>query len=347
LCRVIALILLAEIKSKRRHVMSINKKQPRSLRQSILALMLGTLALTASAQDYPTKPITLVVPFPPGGSTDVQARLVARGLQEQLKTPVVVDNKAGASGAIGTRFVAKAEADGYTLLFGSTSSLAAEPVLNDQAGFDPVKDFATVSLATDLPWLLVAECRNGPKTVAQLVEMARAKPDALNYSSVGYGSASNLVGEMFKRSSGIKALHVPYKGEAPAITGLIGGEVQFTFVSPVAMPHITGKRICPLAVTGSSRFPLLPDVPTFDEAGVKNMNFNVWYGIVAPAKTPKAVLEKLERASVNVVKTPEFTKSVAALGVTGVGSTGADFLKRLQSDQATIRSLSKVARLKE
>lgn len=327
--------------------MFIKKNQPRWPRQSILALTLGTLALAASAQDYPTKPITLVVPFPPGGSTDVQARLVARGLQAQLKTPVIVDNKAGASGAIGTRFVAKAEADGYTLLFGSTSSLAAEPVLNDQAGFDPAKDFAMVSLATDLPWLLVVECRNGPKTVAQLVEAARAKPDALNYSSVGYGSASNLVGEMFKQSSGIKALHVPYKGEAPAITGLIGGEVQFTFVSPVAMPHITGKRICPLAVTGSSRLPLLPDVQTFDEAGVKNMNFNVWYGIVAPAKTPKAVLEKLERAAMNVVKTPEFTKSVSTLGVTGVGSTGADFLKRLQSDQATVRALSKVARLKE
>jgi tripartite-type tricarboxylate transporter receptor subunit TctC len=316
-------------------------------KRSILALTMGLLVLGASAQDYPNKPITLVVPFSPGGSTDVQARIMARGLQEQLRTPVVVDNKPGASGAIGTRFVARSEGDGYTLLFGSTSSLAAEPVLNDKAGFDPLKDFAMVSLATDLPWLLVVECRNGPKTVAQLVEIARAKPEALNYSSVGYGSASNLVGEMFNVSSNIKVTHVPYKGEAPAITGLIGGEVQFTFVSPVAMPHIKAKRICPLAVTGNSRLPLLPDVPTFDELGVKSMNFYVWYGIVAPAKTPANILKKLEAASINVVKTPEFKNSVSTLGISGVGSTGADFSKRLQSDQAAIRALSKIARVKE
>jgi len=316
-------------------------------KQIVISTTLALLALATAAQEYPSKPITLVVPFPPGGSTDVQARLVAKGLQEQLRATVIVDNKAGASGAIGTKYVAKADADGYTLLFGSTSSLAAEPVLNEKAGFDPLKDFAMVSLSTDLPWLLVVECQKGPKDVAKLIEAAKARPGALNYSSVGYGSASNLVGEMFNQSANIKAAHIPYKGEAPAITGLIGGEVEYTFVSPVAMPHIVSKRICPLAVTGNSRLALLPEVPTFNELGLKNMNFNVWYGIVAPAKTPAKILQTLERASINVVKTPEFAKSVAALGISGVGTSGAAFAKRLEADQAAIRALSKTARLKE
>ncbi|MBP7565343.1 MAG: tripartite tricarboxylate transporter substrate binding protein [Burkholderiaceae bacterium] len=315
--------------------------------RGLLAFAFGALALAASAQEYPTKPVTLVVPFPAGGSTDVQARLVAKGLQERLGKPVVVDNKPGAAGAIGTRFVANAEADGHTLLFASTSSLAAEPVLNEKAGFDPLKDFAPVSIVTDLPWILVVECREGPKSVAALLDIARAKPGSLNYSSWGYGSASNLLGEMFNLATNIKVAHIPYKGEAPAVTGLIGGEVQLMFVTSVNMPHIQARRICPLAVTGASRLPILPDVPTFDELNIRNMDFKVWFGVVAPAKTPAPVLARLESATVAVVQAPDFARSAAAMGVNGVGSNAATFSQRLRADQAMISNLSKNAKIKE
>ncbi len=321
----------------------------RSLRPGLVAgCLLALAAFGTSAQDYPSRTISLVVPFPPGGSTDVQARLVAKGLQERLGQTVVVENKPGAAGSIGARYVAGAAADGYTLLFASTSSLVAEPTLNEKAGFDPVRDFEPVSIVTDLPWILVTGCKDdSPKTVAQLVQQAKAKPGALNYSTWGYGSAPNLLGEMFKLATQTHVTHIPYRGEAPAITGLIGGEVHMMFVTSVNMPHIQSKRICPLAVTGQERMSILPDVPTFTEAGIKNMDFKVWFGIVVPAKTPAAVIQRLQRETQAVTAAAEFTSTATKLGVTGVGSDAAFFTQRIRADQALITDLSKNARIRE
>jgi len=305
------------------------------------------LAFGVSAQDYPVKPITLVVPFPPGGSTDVQARLVARGLSERLGKAVVVDNKPGAAGAIGTRFVAGADADGYTLLFASISSLVTEPVLNDKAGFDPLRDFAPVSIVTDMPFLLVVECTKGARSMAELIAQARAKPGALNYSSWGYGSAGNLLAEMFKLNTKLAIEHIPYKGEAPAVIGLMGGEVSMMFVTPVNMPHITGKKICPLGVTGSARLPALPEVPTFEELGIKGMEFQIWFGVVAPAKTPQAIVDRLQREVAAVASNAEFGKATTTMGVTNVGSSAAIFGRRIRADQAAISNLAKNAKIKE
>ena len=310
-----------------------------------LTLALATAAI--AAQEYPTRPITLVVPFPPGGSTDVQGRLIAKGLAERLGKAVVVENKPGAAGAIGTRLVKDADADGHTLLFASISSLVTEPVLNEKVGFDPLKDFAPISIVTDMPFLLVVDCQRGIKSVKELVTAAKAKPGSLNYSSWGYGSSGNLLAEMFKLNTNLSITHIPYKGEAPAVMGLMSGEVNMMFVTPVNMPHITSKKLCPLAVTGTSRLNTLPDVPTFQEVGVKGMEFQIWFGVVAPAKTPAPILQKLQREVAAVASNPEFGKATAAMGVTNVGSTAEAFSKRIRADQALISNLAKNARIKE
>jgi tripartite-type tricarboxylate transporter receptor subunit TctC len=311
-----------------------------------LAFCMCLAAFAASALDYPAKPVTLIVPFSPGGSTDVQARLVAKHLTERLGQSVVVDNKPGAASAIGTKLAASAEADGHTLLFASISQVT-EPIVNDKAGFDLLRDFAPVSIVTDMPFLLVVECGKGAKSAGELIEQARAKPGALNYSSWGYGSVGNLLAEMFKSVTKLDIAHIPYKGEAPAVVGLMSGEVSMMFVTPVNMPHITAKKICPLAVTGATRLAKLPEVPTFDELGIKGMNLQIWFGVMAPAKTPDEVVDKLQREVKAVAADPQFVGALDSLGVSAVGSSAADFGRRIRADQALIRDLSANAKLKE
>jgi len=311
----------------------------------LFALAVAALAFAASAEDYPSRSITLVVPFSAGGSTDVQARLVAKGLADQLGKAVIVQNKAGAAGAIGTRFVAQSPADGYTLLFASISSLVTEPILDDQAGFDPLRDFTPISIVTDMPFLLVVGCNKGPKSVDDLMAQAKANPGKLNYSSWGYGSVGNLLAEMFKFSTSTNIEHIPYKGEINALTGVLTGDADMMFVTSVNMPHIKAKEICPLAVTGTSRLPILPEVKTFDELGVKGMELQIWFGVVAPAKTPPDVVAKLQRAVIQVTKTQEFVKAAGDLGVSVIGSSTPVFSDRIRSDQQLIIGLSKKAKI--
>ncbi|NML32871.1 Bug family tripartite tricarboxylate transporter substrate binding protein [Paraburkholderia antibiotica] len=313
----------------------------------LLSAIAGTVALSASAEDYPSRPITLVVPFSAGGSTDIQARIVAKGLTEKLHQTVIVENKPGAAGEIGANFVAHANPDGYTILFASISSLVVEPIVNRQAGFDPLKNFAPVSIATDMPFLMVVNCDKGVKDLNQLISGAKAKPGVLNYSSWGYGSAGNLLAEMFKLSTNLDIAHIPFKGESPALMSLLAGDVTTMFTTPVNMPYITSHRICPLAVTGAQRLTKLPDVKTFSEQGVKGMDLNIWFGIVAPAKTPAPIVAKLQSAVVDVVKSPAFTRAIDPLGVTAVGSTPAAFVTRIQSDQALITSINEHGHIKE
>ena len=324
------------------------KRSISSWRLSALALFMGLTAFAASAQniDYPKRPITLIVPFAPGGSTDVQARLVAKELAKKLGQAVVVDNKPGAASAIGTQAAARAEADGYTLLFASISQVT-EPIVNDKAGFDLLRDFAPVSIVTDMPFLEVVKCGKGITSVDDLISQAKAKPGVLNYSSWGYGSVGNLLAEMFKSATKLDIAHIPYKGEGPAVVALMAGEVSMMFVTPVQMPHITNKEICPLAVTGSQRLAKLPEVKTFRELGVNGMDLQIWFGLMAPAKTPAAVVEKLQKAATAVAADPEFVSAIDSLGVTAVGSSAADFSKRIRADQELVRTLSTTAKLKE
>ena len=312
----------------------------------LVAVSVSVMAIAASAADYPSRPITLIVPFSPGGSTDVQARLVAKELSKKLGQPVVVDNKPGAGSAIGTRMVAAAEGDGYTLLFASISQVTG-PIVDENAGYDLLHDFAPVSIVTDMPFLMVVNCNTGAKSAGDLIAQAKAKPGAFNYSSWGYGSVGNVLGEMFKHSTNLDLAHIPYKGEAPAIVALMTGEASVTFLTPVGMPYITSKQLCPLAVTAPQRIAKLPNVPTFNELGIKNMDLQIWFGVVAPIKTPPAVVDRLQRAVKEVVADPEFVQAIDAMGVTGVGSTPSEFSQRIRADQTLIGTIAKTAKLKE
>ena len=322
----------------------------RAARQLRFRSLIATVCLALSGgayAAYPERAVTLVVPFPPGGSTDVQARIVAKVLGEELGQSIVVENRAGAAGAIGARSVARAAPDGYNLLFASISSLVTEPILNKSAGFDPLKDFTPVSIVSDIPFLLVVECSSKAKSVADLVKMAKAAPGKLNYSSWGYGSSGNLLAEMFKNSSKTEIAHIPYKGEAPAGVALMAKEVDMMFVTPVNMPHIQAGKMCPLAVTGTQRLDVLPNVPTFAEIGQSDMNLQIWFGVVAPAGTPAGVTQRLEQALQKVTKHPEFQKSAKPMGIVGIGSTAGAFEQRIKDDVKSIGELSKIATLRQ
>ncbi len=314
--------------------------------KSLLAATLLSLCGIAAA-GYPDRPVTLVVPFPPGGSTDVQARLVAKGLAEELGRPFVVENRAGAAGAIGAKHVARAEPDGYTLLFASISSLVTEPILNKNAGFDPLRDFVPISIVSDIPFLLVVECSSKAKSSEDLIKMAKANPGNMNYSSWGYGSSGNLLAEMLKSSAKINVTHVPYKGEAPAVMALLSKEVDMMFVTPVNMPHIQSGKMCPLAVTGDQRLEVLPQTPTFKESGRDDMNLQIWFGIVAPMGTPAEATKRLQQAVVKVVQSDEFRKAAKPMGIVGIGSTELEFEQRIKADVKSIGELSKIATLRQ
>lgn len=326
------------------------KKTASSVR-SILSIALAGLSLAtaqpaAASTDYPNKPLTLVVPFAPGGGTDIQARLVASALEETLGETVVVVNRPGAAGGIGARSVASAAPDGYTLLFGTTS-LASESAINENAGFDIMKDFKAVSMITNVPFMMVVSCDSGITSTAQLVEAAKKKPGQMYYASWGYGSTGNIMGEMFKLATGTEMIHVPYKGESPAAIGLIGGETHMTFLSPVQLPHVRAGKLCPLAITGGKRMAALPDVPTIEETGINNVHMPMWYGVMVPSKTPTEVVDKLSTALSKAVKSEAFLEKAAAMSLDIIGSTGQEYEQQIAHDTQTIIELSKKTRLRE
>ena len=310
-----------------------------------LAVMLGVTA-PAFADDYPTKAVTIIVPFPPGGSTDVQARLVAKGLAEHLGKPVVVDNRPGAGGSIGARVAASAAPDGYTMLFASTSSLVSEPVLRARGNIDVLRDFAPITQITDMPFLFVVSSSSPAHTLADVVAQARKRPGEATFASWGNGSAGHILGEMFKISTKTDALHVPYKGEALGVTDVIGGQVSMMFVTPVNMPHIRGGKLRALAVTGDKRLGVLPDVPTFIESGFRGIDLPMWFGFVIPVKTSPEIIARLHKEITGVLKSPEFSRAAEGLGVTVVGSSPTEFTQRVRLDSALVADLARVANLR-
>jgi tripartite-type tricarboxylate transporter receptor subunit TctC len=301
-----------------------------------LLCAVGLLAFAASAvsQDYPTRPIRVVVPFPPGAGTDIVGRAVAQALSEAWKQSLVVDNRPGAGGTIAGEMVARGNADGYTLMLGNVSTLAIAKALNPRLSYDPLRDFAPITLITTSENVLVLHPSVPATSVKELIAYAKANPRKLNYGSSGNGTTSHLGGAMFAHATGVEMTHVPYKGSAPMLTDLLSGQLQMAFSSvPTALPHIRSGRLRALAVTRPQRSATLPDLPTVQEAaGLASFEISLWQGIVAPAAVPRAIVEKLNRQIVASLRTPELARRLNARGLEVVGSTPEQFAAYMREE---------------
>ena len=300
-----------------------------------LAALFACAAFHVQAQGYPAKPVRIIVPFAAGGGTDIVARTVGARLGEGLGQTVIVDNRAGAAGAIGTELAAKSAADGYTLLMGSNGPLAISPGLHAKLPYDPLRDFAPVALITTMPFLMVVHPSLPVRSVKALVALAKARAGQLNYGSPGSGSSTHLAMELFKSMAGIAIVHVPYKGVAPAATDLISGQVQMMSGDlNTLMPHVKSGKMRPLAVTGATRSALLPDMPTLSEAGVPGYEASGWFGIFAPAATPREIVRRLNGEIVKALASIELRKRLAGLGGEVAGETPERFGAHLRDEIA-------------
>lgn len=300
----------------------------------------------AATQGYPDRPIKIVVPFPPGGPTDVAARLIAQNLSVSFGQSVVVENRAGAGGTLGAKAVASADPDGYTLLFGSTSSLAIAPAIYKMLDYDPVKDFVPVATVSDAPFILVTSPSFPAKSLKELIAYAKANPGKMNFASAGKGTPPHLTGEMFKAATGTNIVHVPYKGGAPAITDVIAGQVQMTFeTTSVLLPLVKEGKVRALAVTSANRRPELPDTPSMIESGFPGFVSNSWTGVVAPAGTPANIVSKLN-AAINASLKSEATKaSFAKLGLDARVGSPEHFASLIASEKKKWAEIAKGARI--
>ena len=307
-----------------------------------MVALAGVLAaVPAAAQEFPTRSIRMVLPFPAGGGSDVVARIIAQKYSALLGQQILVDNRAGASGNIAADIVAKAPADGYTVLFGN-SSLSISPAIYKKLSYDPVRDLTAVSMASSYPFTLVAHPALPVKTVKDLVALAKSKPDSLDYSSAGPGTMSHMAMEMLRVKTGTRITHLPYKGAAPATVALMTGESQVAFiVMPVAAPLINAGRLRGLAVAAKVRSAVVPQLPTMEEAGVPGHLAVQWNGLFAPAKTPAAVQEKLYRDWVAAVKSPEVSQRIVAQGAEPSGSSPAEFSAFFKTEAAKWADVAK------
>src|ERR1700754_2533168 len=281
----------------------------------IAGLMVLTLATNVGAADYPTHPIKLVVPYAAGGPTDLLGRLVADYLGRDLKQVVIVENKAGAQGAIGAEMVARSEPDGYTLLVAAASIIVLNPILYKKLSYDPVRDFRMLALVTDLPVVMEINPSVPAKTLAEFVAYAKQNPGKLNFGSAGTGGTIHLAGEMFKEMAGVQMTHVPYKGARPALADLLAGNIQVMFDSlSTALPPVKSGLLRPLGVSSAQRSPDLPDVPTIAESGYPDYRVSVWYGIAAPAKLPEDVAQKISASLDRALNDDAFRASLEKIG---------------------------------
>jgi tripartite-type tricarboxylate transporter receptor subunit TctC len=300
--------------------------------QIAFAAALTCAAALVQAQDYPAKQVRLVLPFPPGGGSDIIARVVAQKLTGSLGQPVIVDNRAGASGNIAAEIVAKSPADGYTLLFGN-SSLSISPAVFQKLNYDPVKDLTPISMASSYPFALAIHPSLPVRSVKGLVALAKSKPDALAYASAGGGTMSHMAMELLRLRTGIQVQHLPYKGAAPASVSLLSGETQLAFlVMPVAAVQIKAGKLRGLGVAAPQRSAAAPEVPTMAEAGVKDNVALQWNGFFAPARTPSAVLDRLHREVAKAVHLPDVVQRFEAEGATPSGSSPAEFAAFFRSE---------------
>ncbi|WP_019701944.1 tripartite tricarboxylate transporter substrate binding protein [Paracidovorax oryzae] len=287
----------------------------------------------AAAQAFPSKPITIIVPFAAGGTTDILARIIAQGMGAELGQSVVVDNRAGAGGNIGGQVAARAPADGYTLFMGTVGTHAINAALYKKMPFDPIKDFAPLTRVANVPNLLVANPAQPFKTVQELIAYAKANPGKINFGSSGSGSSIHLSGELFKSMAKVDMQHVPYKGSAPAVTDLLGNQIAIMFDNmPSAIQHVRSGKLRAIAVTTARRSPELPDVPTIAEAGVPGYEATSWFGMFAPAATPAPVVAQLNATIVKVLAQPDIKKKLAEQGAEAAGETPAQFADFIQKE---------------
>ena len=305
-------------------------------RAACAVLIVGAAALagTVAAQpSYPAKAIRYVVPFPAGGPLDIVARALGQELNKSWNQPVIIDNRPGAGGNIGAELVAKAPADGYTILMGAVSTHAINVTLYAKLAFDPIKDFTPVTLITSVPNVLVLHPSVPANNVRELIALAKARPGALNFASGSTGSAGHLAGELFKSMAGVEMTHVPYKGAAPAVIDLIAGHVSLMFDNLAsALPNIKSARVRALAVTTLKRSPLLSELPTISEAGLRGFDISTWFGVFAPAATPPDVVAKLNAEIVRILYTPEMKERLALLGAEPAGNRPDEFAAFIKSE---------------
>jgi tripartite-type tricarboxylate transporter receptor subunit TctC len=291
----------------------------------VTGLSLLLLPASAAAQDFPSKPIRLIVPFPAGGPNDIIARVVGQRMSELIKQPVLIDNRGGQAGVLGTDAVAKANPDGYTIGITSASSLAISPSM-EKVPYDARKDFAPVTLIVTVPEMLVVASNVPAKNMDELVALAKAQPGKLNFASSGPGSLPHLAGELLKLTAKIDVVHVPYRGAAPAINDLLGQQVQMTFLDlPVILPHIKAGTLRPIALGAPQRAPTAPDVPTTAEVGMPGLRIENWYGMLAPAKTPEQIVTTLNRVANEAMADPGVKQKLADQGLTVAGDTPEHF----------------------
>lgn len=323
------------------------------LNRGVHAALITVAAIAAWAapaaqaqQQWPDKPIRFVVPYPPGGGTDVIARIVQERFQATLGQPVIIENRGGAAGSLGTDVVAKAPSDGYTVLF-TLSSHTINPSIYPKLPFNTVKDFEPVGTVASLPQILVANPQLPVSNVAELIALAKAKPDTLAFASVGNGSPGHLAGELFKLRTGLKMTHVPYRGGGPAVTDVMGGQVPLLWVSiPAAAQFVKSGKLKALAVSTVKRSAAFPDVPTMQEAGVADFEVDSWYAMFVPAKTPKAIVEKLNAALNAIVREPDIRGKLLAQGSEGVGGTPAELGKIVDTELVKWAKLAKDANIR-
>ena len=309
-----------------------------------LAIVLLCTATLAGAQQFPSKALHLIVPFPPGGGNDTVARAIAQQLGPDLGQPVVIDNRPGAGGSVGAELAARAPADGYTLFLAGVGSHAVNPNFHRSLPYDAVKDFAPICLVASAPSVLVVNPALPARTLAEFTAYARANPGKLNYASNGNGSAAQLAAVLYETMADVRMVHVPYKGIAPAMTDLLSGEVQLMFGTIVALvPHIQARKLRALAVTSKKRSALVPEVPTLAESGLPDYEAGSWYGILAPAGTPREVIERLHGAIVKALKQPDVSKRLAAEGAEPIGSTPEEFAAHIKAEIARVGSVVRAA----
>ncbi|MDB5812412.1 MAG: hypothetical protein JWN94_4534 [Betaproteobacteria bacterium] len=301
----------------------------------IIALAVAFFAATATAADnaYPTRPVRMIVGYPPGGTTDIAARLVGQRLGPLLHQTVVIDNRAGASGTIAATIVLKAEPDGHTLSFAASPEVAIYRALMKNPPYDSLKDFTPVTLVGRVPFMLVVHPSVAAGSVKDLIALTKAKPGALNFASFGNGTSNHLVGEAFRAAAGINIVHIPYKGSAPAITDLLGGQVQMTFDTvPVVLPQVRAGKLKALAVATPKRVALAPEVPTMDESGVAGFSGGTWFGVLAPARTPSPIVERLYKDIAAVLRAPDVVQTFNERGIEPIGNTAAEFRAFIEAE---------------